>query len=62
MGKLAQKLGGQSQSQIQVKKGGGMIESREPRSEERKEARMSAKARAGFEKREAMKCGGKVKK
>ena len=60
MGKLAQALGGQSQSQIQTKKKGGMVESREPKSEERKEAKMSAKGRAAAEKAEYA-CGGRVK-
>ena len=29
MGKLAQKLGGQSQSQIQAKKGGGLVKNKQ---------------------------------
>ena len=62
MGKLAQRLSGQSQSQIQTKKKGGVIESREPKSEERREAKLSPKARAAVEKAEAFKCGGSVNK
>ena len=37
------------------------VESKEPRREERKEAKMSPKARAAMEKKEGFKAGGKVK-
>ena len=51
MGKLAQQLGGQSQ--VKVFKKGGLIEKNEPKAEERKEAKMSPKARAKFERFES---------
>ena len=60
MGKLAQQLGGQSQ--VKVYKNGGLIESKEPKREERREARMTPKARAKVEKAEMYACGGSVKK
>lgn len=63
MGKLAQQLGGQSQ--VKVFKNGGIVEKNEPKKEERKESKMTPKARAKAEKverAEGMKCGGKVKK
>ena len=47
MGKLAQKLGGQSQSQIQTKKVGGLIKGEKESAECKKSSKM--------------KCGGKVK-
>lgn len=59
MGKLAQQLGGQSQVKVFAK--GGLIEKNEPKREERREAKMSPKARAKAEKAEGHKCGGKVK-
>lgn len=41
---------------------GGPIEKKEPKREERREAKLSPKARAKVEKAEMLKCGGKVKK
>lgn len=55
MGTLAKQLGGQSQ--VKCFKKGGLIEKNEPRSEERREAKMSPKARAKAEKFEGHKCG-----
>ena len=60
MGKLAQQYGGQSQ--VKAFKKGGVVESKEPRREEAREAKMSAKARAKVEKSEGHACGGRIKK
>jgi hypothetical protein len=59
MGKLAQQLGGQSQVKVFAK--GGLVEKNEPKREERREAKLSPKARAKVERVEKHKCGGKVK-
>ena len=60
MGKLAQQLGGQSQ--VKVFKKGGIVESKEPKAEERREAKLSPKARAKVEKAEKYCGGGMIKK
>jgi len=52
MGKLAQKLGGQSQSQIQCKKKGGMVHD-----DVKQDKALIAKEL----KARGLKCGGKVK-
>lgn len=60
MGNLAKQLSGQGQ--LQVFKKGGMVESKEPKREERREAKMTPAQRRKAEKAEAYACGGSVKK